>query len=107
VKLLQLNGSSGGNTSIFHTVDSTGAFRVAGVATTDVPDCTGFFFLISYLKSSPRKSATKIFDISVLILDVRVCLSVYLPLQKIKTLVFYNNNIYLTAIGFSPGGSGI
>ena len=39
------------------------------------------------MKRSLRKLATKFFNLSVLISDV--CLSVYLSLQRVKTVVFY------------------
>jgi hypothetical protein len=67
------------------TVDSTGAFMVTGVATTVVPFFQFFFF--NLLGGRPlRKLATKISDLSVLILDI--CLDVYLSLQTSRTVVF-------------------
>jgi hypothetical protein len=70
---------------VLNTVDSTGAFRVAGVATTDVSFCS-VLFLIWYAKMSMRKLTTKIFDLPLLILDVR--LNVYLSSQKLRAVFF-------------------
>ena len=48
-----------------------------------------YFFLILYTKRPLRKLVTKIFDLSVLILDVRICFSLYLSLEKVRIAVFY------------------
>ena len=65
---------------ISNTVDSTGAFVVATVATTDVSTCSGLG--VWYVRGLLRNLAIEMFDISVLILDT--CLTVYLPIHKLK-----------------------
>lgn len=69
---------------ISNTVDSIGAFRVAGVATTDVSFCSVFLNLER--EKAMIKLATKIFDLALLILGVR--LNVYLSSQKLRAVFF-------------------
>jgi len=69
---------------ISNTVGSTGEFSVAGVATPDVSSCWGFW--VWYVKRPLRKLATKIFDLSLLILGV--CLNVYFSLQWVRIVFF-------------------
>jgi hypothetical protein len=70
---------------ISNTVDNTGGFWIAGVATADVSLCVGFS--VWYVERPMRKLATNIFDISVLI--VGVCLNVYFIITESKYSFFY------------------
>ena len=73
------------NLAISNTVDRTGPFVVAAVATADVSTCSPFW--VWYVRGSLRNLATKIFDLSVLILGVS--LYVYLPIQTLRIVFFY------------------
>lgn len=64
--------------------DRTGVFRNAGVATPDVSSCSRFISLVC--EKTTEKIGYKIFDHSILILDV--CLNVYLSLQNVKDCIF-------------------
>jgi hypothetical protein len=70
---------------ISNTGYNTDAFRVAEAATGDVPSCSGFWDW--YVKRVLRKLATKVFDLSALILGL--CLDGYLSSQKVRTAFFH------------------
>jgi len=69
---------------ISNTVGNTGALILAGVATADVSYLSVFWFW--QVKCPPRKLATTIFELSVLIVGVR--LKVYLSLGKVRIVFF-------------------
>ena len=70
---------------ISNTVDSTGALKVVGIATTDVSTCS--VFLVWYMKRPLRKLDTRIFVFSRFILGL--CFKVYLSSQNIRTVFAY------------------
>jgi len=70
---------------ISNTVDSTGALKVVGVATTDVSTCS--FFLVWYIKRPLRKLHTKFFDFFRFISGL--CFKVYLSSQNLRTVFAY------------------
>jgi len=74
-----------GDLDISNTVDSTGALKVVGVASTDVSNCS--VFLVLYIKRPLRKMHTKIFVFSLFILGL--CFKVYLSSQNIRTVFAY------------------
>jgi len=80
---------------ISNTVDSTGAFRVAGVATFDMSTCLSFFNLVR--EKNTEKNNYKNFCPFFLILGI--CLSGYLSLQKVWTVFFYirGKSVFSTA----------
>jgi len=64
--------------SVSNTVDSRGASRFSGVATSDVSSCSVFlFFFFNFVQEEGyKKLATEIFDFFVLIFSL--CIYVYL-----------------------------
>ena len=84
---------------ISYTVDSPDALRVAGVATLTCH----LVQVIEYVKRPLRKLATKIFDLSLLILGV--FLKVYLSLQKGQSFSIHEVQTYSLLYNLPVGHS--